>query len=108
MADKSILHTTGGQYRAAIATGTTEVVVSTQAGRLNKLVYVGGGTAAIEIYDSATTSTAGVLVYASIATTTAGNTVDLQIPIETGIVVKRASGTPAGLVTYTKSGTYGL
>lgn len=107
MADASIQSNDGGQYRAAIATGTTEVVVSTTAGRLCKLVYCAAGTAGLEIYDSSTTSTAGTLVFATIATATAGTVVTLDIPLVTGIVVKRTTGTPTSLVTYNKNGTNG-
>lgn len=108
MADKSQIQSVGGQYATAIATGTTEVVVSTTAGRVNKLFYVADGTAALEIYDSSTTSTAGFLVYATLATTTKGSQVDLQIPVQTGIVIKRTTGTPTSSITFNKNQAYGL
>jgi hypothetical protein len=108
MADKSLIQTTAGQHYTAVAAGGTgDAVVSAEPGRACKVVCTAAGTASFEIYDHASASASGTLIYKSPADTEAGSMFDLQVPVAAGIVFKKAAGTPACVVTYTKDSAYG-
>lgn len=107
MADKSIPQNTGGQYNAAVTSGSSETLVYTGAGRLCKITIITAGTASISIYDG-TQSTGGVLLYTSITNDVLGTIKDIQAPITTGIVVKGTTGGGGVCVTYNKDQALGL
>lgn len=106
MADKSIPQNTGGQY-ALTASTTTETAIYTGGGRVCQVVILTAGTAANSLYDG-TNSTTGKLIWTDITNRTVGQVVSLQIPVDTGIVVKGTTGSGGVLVTFNKTDVSGL
>lgn len=107
MADSTIQSNAGGQYSTAVAGANAETLVYTGAGRLNSISVITVGTVGVSIYDG-TQSTGGTLIYANVTNPTLGTVVQLNWPINTGILVKGTSTATHGIaLAYGKAGVNG-
>lgn len=90
----------GGAYKAVAAgTGAGNVVVSAVPGRLVKIVVVTTNTAAISLYDNASTNS-GTVLFTVPANAGSGTIYSLDIPTVNGIVAAQVNNSPTLIVTY--------
>lgn len=108
MADRALQQSRGGQFSTFVAGAAGETLVYTGEGRLQRISLATVGTVAVSIYDG-TQSTGGTLIYTSTTNPTVGIApVDLDWPINVGIVVKGTSTASHGIaLAYNKSGVNG-
>jgi len=106
MPSEVLQNSNGGQFNAAVASLTTETLVYTGAGILNKLSITAAGTASLSIYDG-TQSTGGTLIFTSLTNDALGTVKDLQFPFANGLLVKGTTGVPAVGLFYCKAGSNG-
>lgn len=84
----------GGLNTTAVAAGTiTDTVIKASAGRLARVLVTASGTAALNIYDNATTHS-GTIICAIPASAPVGSIYDLRMPATNGITVGGALNTP--------------
>lgn len=107
-ADRALQQSRGGQYNTYVAGANGETLVYTGAGRACRLLFSAVGTVAVSIYDG-TQSTGGTLIYTSTTNPTVGIApVELDWPIQTGIVIKGTSTASHGVaLCYSKDGVNG-
>lgn len=92
--------TTGGTNTVAIpATTSANTVVKASAGRLCKVLVTTVGTAAVLIYDNATTNS-GTIIGSIAASAAVGTVVDFQMPAANGITVAGSATLPALTISY--------
>jgi hypothetical protein len=79
-------------FQLTPAMGTAPQLVKAGGGRICRIWNPQGGTATITVYDAeqadADTLSTAVVLYAGTLPTTAGVSVDLQLPVDNGIVVE--------------------
>lgn len=108
VADKSLPHSDGGQYRSTHAAGSSgAAAASAVPGRLCRVVVLSAGSAATDIYDNASAAS-GVKLFTIPANPTVGDIYNVQMPAVNGIYVAGASNTSQCCVTYTKQEALGL
>ena len=108
MADKSLQYAFGGQICTTVGTtGNADLVLTTGAGRLCRVIVTTGGTALLRFWDSSTTSgAAGASAVYTVAQTTTGSApgllLDVQVPFTNGLVVTQVANQPACVITMNK------
>lgn len=84
-----------GTTTTAIAAGTTgDTIIKSSAGRLCRVLVNSTGTAAVSIFDNATTHT-GTIIGAVPSGAALGTLIECDAPAVNGIVVQGAAGNPA-------------
>lgn len=93
--------TDGGTTTVAIANANAaNTVVKASAGRLCRVLITTTNTAAVSIYDNATTNT-GTIIGAVPASAAVGTSFTFQTPAANGITVGGAATNPAMTVSFT-------
>ncbi|HKV92342.1 MAG TPA: hypothetical protein VJW20_07320 [Candidatus Angelobacter sp.] len=93
-----LLAATGGQFSAAIASGSNTTTLKSGAGRLCRVSITTAGTASFTIFDN--TSGSGTALFVSPATTAVGTCFDVHMPAQLGITVVNVASGPAFTVSF--------
>lgn len=84
----------GGKNTTPVAANTTtDTVIKGSAGRIGKVLVTATGTAALNIYDNATTHS-GTVLCAIPASAAVGTVYDVQFPAANGITVGGIANSP--------------
>ncbi len=106
MASSVLQNNNGGQFNAAVSSVTTETLVYTGNGIINRISITAAGTASVSIYDG-TQSTGGTLIFTSLTNDALGVVKELQFPVANGILIKGTTGCPGLGIFYSKGGANG-
>lgn len=89
----------GGQTTAIAAATGTDTVVKDSPGKLCRVLITTAGTAAVEIYDHASSAT-GTKIGHIAASAAAGTVATFMMPAANGITVKGSANLPAMTISY--------